>query len=243
MAHDFNSVVHFKLAGHGVIPGIVLNSRLEQQPNSQDVLEVLSVLYAHPQDVGMAIHNAKDIGDVKHGLKPASDTVHFGWADSADFFDDEETPEPAFDEKPDPVTSGDPSDHMKKQGTLHKAPLNERLTPGTYLSERQTQGPATEGSVADEDLSKPMNDSGQIVGATAPEDQGGGQVHDEGVDQNPDRAVVDTSDQPAEVFADPEGRVIATPDGEGGFTNHRPNPFPPPRGKDWTGHPITERIN
>jgi hypothetical protein len=86
--HVFNSVVYFRVAGIGILPGIVLTSRLEQIPDSQDTQEVLTLLYAHPEDEQHATHKAKDIGDVKFTVKPASDKNHFGWADDEDDFEE-----------------------------------------------------------------------------------------------------------------------------------------------------------
>lgn len=164
---SYNDAVFFKLAGHGILPGIVLSSRLEQIPGTQDTHEVLSLLYAHPEDEKIASHNAKDISDTKFGVKPHTAKNHFGWAETKEAFD-------APEERAEEPVEGAP---------IETAPLVE----------------------------------------TAP--------------------IVPVEPPVGEVFADADGRTIGKPDGDGGFTDIRANPFPPPKGKDWTGHPIIEHIN
>lgn len=170
---SYNDVVFFKLAGHGILPGIVLSSRLEQISGTQDTHEVLSLLYAHPEDEKIASHNAKDISDTKFGVKPHTEKNHFGWAETKDAFD-ASGPEPVAEEPVD------------------ESPVDTSA------------------------------DAAAVVEPTAD-------------------PVVESS--AGEVFADAEGKTIGKSDGEGGFTDLRTNPFPPSKGKDWTGHPIVERIN
>lgn len=83
MSHVFNDIVFFNRPGIGVIPGIVLSSRLEQQADNS-LAEVLTLLYAHPDDEKHAPHHAKEIGSTQFGVKPLTKANAFGWSDSKD---------------------------------------------------------------------------------------------------------------------------------------------------------------
>lgn len=105
----YNSVVYWRKSGIGVIPGIVIKTRLEQQLDGT-LAEVLTLLYAHPDDEGVAHHQANDVGDVAFSVYPLRDktdslpAVSFGWADTLEAFDPK--PEPVAE--PEPVAPVDP---------------------------------------------------------------------------------------------------------------------------------------
>lgn len=222
MAHKFNDVVNFNLAGVGIMPGIVLTSRLEQIPGTQDTEEVLTVLYAHPDDEQHAVHKAKDIGDVKFTLKPASDTNHFGWSTFGPEVPQDEKVAALLTELNDRQTALDQSEAENKQLREEVASLQKGTLP-----------PDSNGS------------DGAIVfpGTVGPMDTEGGAYPEDKVDAVP--ASVEPAAEsvpepvPEEVFADPEGRTIGVPDAAGGYVHIRDNPFPPSAGQgDLTGVPI-----
>lgn len=115
MSHVFNDIVFFNRPGIGVIPGIVLSSRLEQQADNS-LAEVLTLLYAHPDDEKHAPHHAKEIGSTQFGVKPLTKANAFGWSDDKSMPVPPE-PEPAVEpaaEYPappeDPITEPTPAD-------------------------------------------------------------------------------------------------------------------------------------
>lgn len=209
----YNSVVYWRKSGIGILPGIVIKTRLEQQLDGT-LAEVLTLLYAHPDDEGVAHHQANDVGDVAFSVYPLRDktdtlpAVSFGWADTLE----------AFDPKPEPVAEPEPI-----------APVDPPAPP--VVVDTNPAGAVVPAPVVIDPIAEPPVDT-VVEGSFGLLDVEGGVLPT----APPKKTRAKKS---VEVFADPEGRTIGIPDGDGGYANIRDNPFPPqPSDEDLTGKPL-----